>query len=94
MRSQRDRELYRLFLAVTLASCLIVMAGCHTAQVREGAESPYTCAQVEAMMGYHGALVARFDGHRWWFLRGRRWIPLEAGGAREYALSRVGSSSM
>jgi len=38
------------------------------------------------MMSYHGALVARFDGKQWWFLAGKRWVKLEAGGAHEYAL--------
>ncbi len=87
--SDHTLELYRIFLALALASCLIVMVGCQDVQVEGGSDNPYTLAQVEAMMGYHGALVARFDGKQWWFLRGRRWIPIEAGGAREYALNTV-----
>ncbi len=89
------KEKIRLFLlALVCASCLIVVVGCNDAQVEGDYSNPYSFAQVQAMMTYHGALVAKFDGRQWWFLHGRRWIPIEAGGAREYALNQRATQPM
>ena len=84
-----------IFIALTAISELTSSAGnilqaagpCITGEY----ETTYSMAQVERMMSYHGALVARFDGHKWFFLKGDRWIPLENAGAREYAMSVHGT---
>jgi len=76
----------RIAVAMLLGCCLLFMTACQDAQVKGEYSNPYTLTQVKQMMAYHGALVARFDGKQWWFLSGKRWVKLEAGGAHEYAL--------
>ena len=54
--------------------------------VSSGIESPYTVEQVEAMMRYHGTLIAKFQGGRWLFLKDGQWISIENGNALKYVL--------
>ncbi|MBA2849733.1 hypothetical protein HNQ76_002135 [Thermosulfuriphilus ammonigenes] len=40
--------------------------------------NPYSLEDVKRLMNFHGALVARYDGGRWYFLSGRRWYRLDS----------------
>ncbi len=81
-----------LYLVIALSLCLILIAGCQDPQVKGEYSNPYSLHEVKTMMGYHGAQVARFDGEHWWFLSGRQWIRIEAGGAREFAMLARGKN--
>ncbi len=93
-QAKKQENIRHFILALVCASCLIVVVGCNDAQVEGDYNNPYSITQVQTMMSYHGALVAKFDGKRWWFLHGTRWIPIEAGGAKEYALNQGDRSPM
>jgi len=62
-------------------------------RISKGIESPYTVEQVETMMRYHGALVAKFQGGKWLFLKDGQWIAIENGNALEFALRTTHSKS-
>lgn len=53
-------------------------------QIVSGSDVPFTIIQVENMMRYHGATIARFDGKNWWFLKGKNWINITNGNAIGY----------
>jgi hypothetical protein len=76
----------RIGATLLLTALVFLMAACQDAQVAGEYHNPYSAKEVRTMMAYHGALVARFDGHQWWFLSGDQWIRIENAGAREFAL--------
>ena len=55
-------------------------------RISQGTDSPYTVQQVETMMKYHGALVAKFEDGKWFFLKDGTWIAIENGNALDFAL--------
>ena len=94
------KKLFYIALAALLFGALI--SG-WPARVKARLEGPvavgpgpgYPPSAVRRMMAYHGALVSRYEGGRWLFLKGRRWIPLEAGGAQAVAsLPEAGSRAL
>ena len=54
-------------------------------RISQGMDSPYTVQQVETMMKYHGALVAKFEDGKWFFLKDGAWIAIENGNALDFA---------
>ncbi len=96
-----QKDLKNFFLTIALTALIIgaVYGGVFylskTGEIRivEGGEVPYTITQVEAMMRYHGAIVARFDGKRWCFLKDGKWIAIENGNALNYALKEQPKAS-
>ena len=90
----KERKIKKILLATTLTLCLLsaIYLGIFyvetTGQIRitEGVESPYTVEQVETMMRYHGAVIAKFDQGHWLFLKDGNWIAIENGKALEFAL--------
>lgn len=76
----------RIGVTLLLAALVVLLAACQDAQVKGEYHNPYSAKQVRTMMAYHGALVAKFDGHQWWFLSGDQWIRIENAGASEFAL--------
>ncbi len=85
----------RLFLILALFCVFSTLAACNTPDSKVGGaySNPYTKVQIEKMLRYHGALVAKFDKGQWYFLSGHRWIKIENGGARQFALATQNSSS-
>lgn len=76
-----------VFIAVVILLCLLSACNTPDSQVSGEYHNPYTRAEIDRMLRYHGALVARFDGKQWYFLSGHRWIKIENGGARQFALA-------
>ena len=58
-----------------------------------GKEPPYTVEQIETMMKYHGALVAKFENDRWLFLKDGEWIAIENGNALEFVVRSIDTNS-
>jgi len=83
-------SLSRLFLVFSLICVLSTLSACNTpdSEVEGSYSNPYTKAEIEKMLQYHGALVAKFDKGQWYFLSGHRWIKIENGGAKRFALAR------
>ena len=77
-------------MAYLIAGFFAFVAVCQDTQVRGKYKNPYTPGEVQRMMAYHGALVARFDGKQWWFLSSDRWFRLENAGAQEFAFLSSG----
>ncbi len=71
-------------LWVLLASFLF-LTGCKDAKTQGNYIHKYSKEEIELMMRYHGALVARFDGNQWWCLQGKRWIRIDSARAAKYA---------
>ena len=63
----------------------IITSGCKQTQVTGSYLNPYSKKEVVAMLAYHGAQAAKFDGKRWFVFIGKKWIPLENGHAKIYA---------
>jgi len=78
--------LRRLSVVLIIASLFFLLTACQDTQVTGEYDNPYTLDEVKTMLSYHGALVAKFDGHKWYFLSGDRWIKIENAGAYKYAL--------
>ena len=78
-----------MLVLLALMLLLLSLGACSTPDSQVGGEynNPYTKAEIKSMLKYHGALVARFDGKQWYFLSGRRWIKIENGGARKFAMA-------
>ncbi len=78
-----------VFISVLIGS-LAGLTACNTddSPVQGTYDNPYTKAEIEKMLRYHGALVAKFDNGQWYFLSGRRWVKIENGGARQFALNQ------
>jgi len=87
-------SLSRIFLIVSLLCMLSSLSACNTpdSEVEGSYNNPYTKAEIEKMLQYHGALVAKFDKGQWYFLSGHRWIKIENGGAKRFALASHVSS--
>jgi hypothetical protein len=83
LRTVRARQIAAVVL---LAAVLVIAGGCQDTAVQGEYKNPYTLSEVQRMLAYHGARVARFDGHQWWFLSGGRWIRLENAGAYGYTM--------
>ncbi len=83
----------RISVLLALLCMVFALSACETPDSRVGGKynNPYTKAQIERMLRYHGALVAKFDKGQWYFLSGHRWIKIENGGAKRFAL--MGRSS-
>lgn len=82
------------FIVVLISVVLIsLFTACQDTQVKGEYNNPYTYDEVKAMLSYHGALIAKFDGNQWYFLSGNRWIKLENAGAGRYALLSSDSES-
>ncbi len=72
-----------------LASCLLFLFGCQEARIDQGFDQKYSKKEIEFMLQYHGALVARFDGKQWWCLQGKRWIKIDSANAAKFARLRL-----
>lgn len=85
----------RISVYVVIIGLLCTISACNTPDSKVNGEyhNPYTRAEVDRMLRYHGALVARFDGKQWYFLSGHRWIKIENGGAKRFALAETVSGS-
>ncbi len=94
----KNNNLLKLIKRFAFISLLVgILAGltsCNTADspIQGTYDNPYTKAEIEKMLRYHGALVAKFDNGQWYFLSGRRWVKIENGGARQFALNKKTSS--
>ncbi len=77
---------HRFNIVLIMVCFVIIMTACQDSQVNGEYNNPYSKAQIQRMMAYHGSLVAKFDGKQWWFLSGDRWIKIENAGAYEFAL--------
>ncbi len=65
---------------------ILFLFGCQEGRVSQGfAPSKYSKKEIELMMKYHGSLIAKFDGRRWWCLQGRRWIKIDSAKAAHFA---------
>ncbi len=83
-------KILRKFLIPAAVSVLLLgLSACNTpdSKVEGSYNNPYSKAEIQKMLRYHGALVAKFDKGQWYFLSGRRWIKIENGGARQFALN-------
>ena len=85
----------RFFLILVLFGIMLSLSACNTPDSEVGGKytNPYTKAQIDKMLRYHGALVAKFDKGQWYFLSGHRWIKIENGGAKRFALASHNSGS-
>jgi len=74
-------------LAVGIVSCSAwyLDSRFQVTRINAGNDVPFTFSQIKTMMRYHGAIVARFDGTTWWFLKNGKWIALTNDGALSYA---------
>ncbi len=100
----KERDFKKILITTTLILCLVsaIYLGVFYVErsgeirIMDGKESPYTVEQVETMMKYHGAVVAKFEHGHWLFLKDGNWIAIENGNALEFALrsSQTGSPSL
>lgn len=91
MKSNNLIKLFKRFAFILLLlGSLVGLTACNTADspIQGSYDNPYTKAEIEKMLRYHGALVAKFDNGQWYFLSGRRWVKIENGGARQFALNQ------
>ncbi len=78
------KVIYIVYLGLLLSVGLLSLSYMENAmqeQIISGSDVPFTIVQVETMMRYHGASIARFDGKNWWFLNGNSWINITNGNA-------------
>ena len=86
----------KIITTLLFVSSVVIFAGAYVGlsyikgegaiRVSSGIESPYTVEQVESMMRYHGALIAKFQGGKWLFLKDGQWIAIENGNALKFVL--------
>jgi hypothetical protein len=79
------KRAYKLITLAFIGLFFIITSGCKQMQVSGSYLNPYSKKEVVAMLSYHGAKAARFDGKRWFVFIGKKWIPLENGLAKKYA---------
>ncbi len=79
----------RIIVFLWLLGLLFTLPACNTmdSKVEGSYNNPYTKSEIERMLKYHGALVAKFEQGQWYFLSGHRWIKIENGGAKRFALA-------
>ncbi len=74
-----------LFLFMVLLILFVLVSNPLVGNVRPSEPELYTIDQIQRMMRYHGALVAKFDGMNWRFWSGSAWIKLDNANALKYA---------
>ncbi len=80
------RNIIPLWLA---GACLLFLSACQEAKITQGFDNKYSKKEIELMMQYHGALVAKYDGKQWWCLQGKRWIKIDSANAAKFARLRL-----
>ncbi|WP_456431338.1 hypothetical protein [Thermosulfuriphilus sp.] len=75
-------KIWRWILGIVIVSVVpglvFVLFSCGRTPVKGDYHNPYSLEDVKRLMDFHGALVARYDDGRWYFLSGRRWYRLDS----------------